>query len=176
MGQVWNLRELSAVFQGLCLSVSDYYNNPMSLARLWRHECFRVYGDRLIDEVDTDRFGEIIGRVTRNNFEDLDQDELQASPLIFSNFAIPAAQDEKVYFQIDTYDRLKKTLQSKLGEYNESNAKMDLVLFEQVRALLLPCRASSSPTFSSCLRACCAHPRQNFRALPPSLCHRQWST
>ena len=149
----------------------------MTLARLWRHECFRVYSDRLIDEVDSDQFGEIMTRVTRNNFEELDQDELQASPLIFSNFAIPAASEEKVYYQIDTYEKLKKTLEAKLGEYNESNAKMDLVLFEQVRALLLPCRASSSPAFSSCLRARCAHPRPNYvRALPPSLRHRQWST
>ena len=128
---VWNLRELSAVFQGLCLSSSDYYNSPMALARLWRHECYRVYSDRLIDEVDSDRFADIISRVTRNNFEDLDQDELQASPLIFSNFAIPAAADEKIYFSIESYEKLKKVLEGKLSEYNDGNPKMDLVLFEQ---------------------------------------------
>ena len=34
----WNLRELSAVTQGLCLATPDYYNQPLTLARLWLHE------------------------------------------------------------------------------------------------------------------------------------------
>ncbi len=40
----WNLRELSAVTQGLCLATPDYYNQPLMLARLWLHEVRRAHG------------------------------------------------------------------------------------------------------------------------------------
>ena len=43
----WNLRELSAVTQGLCLATPDYYNQPLVLVRLWLHEVRRAHGDRL---------------------------------------------------------------------------------------------------------------------------------
>lgn len=37
------------VFQGLLRSHKDYQNTKSSLLRLWVHECFRVFNDRLID-------------------------------------------------------------------------------------------------------------------------------
>jgi dynein heavy chain len=36
-----------------------------------------------------------------------------------------------VYAPVATYDSLKKVLEEKLAEYNETNAVMDLVLFQQ---------------------------------------------
>ena len=123
------MRELSAVFQGLCLSSAEYYTSPTTLARLWLHEVHRVYADRLTDEPDHDRFDEMAARVARNSFESLEPDELLAQPLVFASFAIEA--EEKTYFSIDSYDKLKRILEAKLGEYNESHARMDLVLFEQ---------------------------------------------
>ena len=98
---------------------------------MWRHEVYRVYSDRLVDDVDLDKFAEIANRVTKSCFEELEQDELQALPLVFSNFAIGAQTEEKVYFGFDSYEKLKRVLEGKLGEYNDSNARMDLVLFEQ---------------------------------------------
>ena len=46
----WNLRELSRVFQGLCMSQQEFYNEPFTMVRLWLHEVHRVYGDRLTNE------------------------------------------------------------------------------------------------------------------------------
>ncbi|KAL1498812.1 hypothetical protein AB1Y20_014117 [Prymnesium parvum] len=127
----WNLRELSAVFGGIVLCTPEYYNRPMQLARLWLHEVYRVYGDRLTNENDCLRFDEITARYTKTFFEDLDQIELHSAPLIFSSFALAKSSDEKIYLNIDSYDKLKRILQTKLNEHNESNARMDLVLFEQ---------------------------------------------
>ena len=45
--------------------------------------------------------------------------------------ALPAAGDEKVYFSIDSFEKLKSILDAKLNDYNAANARMDLVLFEQ---------------------------------------------
>lgn len=47
---LFNLRDISKVFQGLLRSHKDYQNDKPSILRLWIHECFRVFCDRLIDE------------------------------------------------------------------------------------------------------------------------------
>jgi dynein heavy chain len=119
------------VFQGICASSPDYYVTPMVLARLWLHEAHRVYGDRLTNENDITRFAEQVERVSKNFFEDFDQDELHARPLAFTRFAIQSDDDTTPYYQIADSEKLKKVLDAKLTEYNESNALMDLVLFTQ---------------------------------------------
>ena len=48
----FNLRELSNVMQGMCRMVKEYYSNPVTVARLWIHECERVFLDRMISEKD----------------------------------------------------------------------------------------------------------------------------
>ena len=127
---LWNLRELSAVFQGMLASMSEYYTMPMHLVRLWRHETYRVYADRLIEVPDSEKYEEITLRVTKNHFGDMEEEALLATPLCFANFALPAAGDEKIYFSIDSFEKLKGILESKLSDYNGANARMDLVLFE----------------------------------------------
>ena len=45
----------------------------------------------------------------------------------------PTPTPDGAYLGIPEMQRLKNVLEMKLQEYNESNAMMDLVLFEQVR-------------------------------------------
>jgi len=136
----WNLRELSRVFQGLCKCTPDYYCEPMHIARLWLHESYRVYGDRLVDVQDAARFEAIVQRSAQNYFEDFDQDELHAKPLAFTTFAVATDDDIKPYFMVDNAEKLSKILTAKLNEYNENFARMDLVLF--VQAMEHICRIS----------------------------------
>ena len=136
----WNLRNLSSVVQGMLMCTPDMYTEPMHLARLWLHESYRVYGDRLVDTNDATRFEDMIQRTSRNFFEDYDQDELHKQPLAFTTFAIPTDEDVKPYFQVSDGPKLSKILTAKLSEYNESNARMDLVLF--VQAMEHICRVS----------------------------------
>jgi hypothetical protein len=35
----------------LCLATEDCYTTELSIVRLWRNECLRVFGDRLLAEV-----------------------------------------------------------------------------------------------------------------------------
>lgn len=49
---IFNLRDLSRVYQGLCLSVPDRFENPNQFIRVWRNECLRVFHDRLINAAD----------------------------------------------------------------------------------------------------------------------------
>lgn len=52
----------------------------------------------------------------------------KAEPLIFANFV--ASLDEKNYDQFPNSEAMSKRLQEALREYNDTNAVMDLVLFD----------------------------------------------
>ena len=60
--------------------------------------------------------------------QDLDQDALKAEPLIFCHFA--AGIGEPKYMAVPSWEVLRKTLEEALDSYNELNAIMNLVLFE----------------------------------------------
>lgn len=47
---LFNLRDISKIFQGLLRSHKDYQSTKQAFLRLWIHECYRVFYDRLIDE------------------------------------------------------------------------------------------------------------------------------
>ncbi len=54
----FNLRDLSKVIQGV-LSVKSL-EHPRQLARLWYHECMRVFSDRLVDDDDRQWFQKLL--------------------------------------------------------------------------------------------------------------------
>ena len=45
----FNLRDISKVFQGICSASPKECNSKIAIVRLWYHEIFRVFGDRLIN-------------------------------------------------------------------------------------------------------------------------------
>lgn len=56
---------------------------------------------------------------------------MEIRPLLYNNFMTVTADDTPIYNAVPGYEQLRKTLNDKLAEYNESNAVMDLVLFQQ---------------------------------------------
>eukprot|EP00232_Nephroselmis_pyriformis_P019075 CAMPEP_0182900652 /NCGR_PEP_ID=MMETSP0034_2-20130328/28990_1 /TAXON_ID=156128 /ORGANISM="Nephroselmis pyriformis, Strain CCMP717" /LENGTH=4527 /DNA_ID=CAMNT_0025034901 /DNA_START=131 /DNA_END=13711 /DNA_ORIENTATION=+ len=127
----FNLRELSNIANGLCRMQKDFYSNPMKVVRLWVHECERVFKDRMVNEQDMERFEEMRIKMTKKFFEDADMEEVEARPLVYTSFMQTSGDDSPVYTMCDTYDKLRKVLEEKLAEYNENNAVMELVLFNQ---------------------------------------------
>lgn len=51
---IFNLRDLSRVYQGLCQTTPDRFDSPAKFVRVWRNECMRVFCDRLTTEADTE--------------------------------------------------------------------------------------------------------------------------
>ncbi len=45
---IFNLRDLSRIYSGMCLTVPDRFEKVEQFVRVWRHECMRVIFDRLI--------------------------------------------------------------------------------------------------------------------------------
>ena len=129
----WNMRELTSIFQGVCLAKPEFVNQPMKMFRLWAHETYRVFGDRLVNMADFDKFDGKMRGITKVVMKDISQEDLYATPLIYTNWcAQPTA--EPSYLSLPAGEKgmemLSKTMVDKLEEYNSSNSIMDLVLFE----------------------------------------------
>lgn len=63
---IFNLRDLSRVYEGMYQSTPDKIKNKAAIVRLWRNECHRVFGDRMINETDVNLIqGEIIPGLIR---------------------------------------------------------------------------------------------------------------
>lgn len=127
----FNLRELANITQGLCRMTKEVFKHPLQTVRLWVHESERVLRDRLVSEADMAKFQEFRDAVIRKHFSDLPLAQVDARPLVFNSFMARDANENSLYSCAPSSDALKKALDEKLSEYNESNAVMDLVLFEQ---------------------------------------------
>jgi len=99
---VFNMRELSRVFQGICsvagkpdyqvimkcLNMPDNKDPNFFLMALWRHECERVFEDKLVNYDDKKVFHDLLDKVTIEKFKDqfnMDDDELKITQL-FADF------------------------------------------------------------------------------------------
>ncbi|XP_069339031.1 dynein axonemal heavy chain 17 [Eulemur rufifrons] len=129
---IFNLRDLSNIFQGLLFSTAEILKFPLDLARLWLHEAERVYGDKMVDEKDQDTLRRVTVASVKKFFDDLGDELLFAKPNIFSHFT-QGIGDPK-YFPVTNMAHLNKLLVDVLDSYNEVNAVMNLVLFEDAVA------------------------------------------
>ena len=126
----FNLRDFSKCVQNLLLSLPGLYRNqPDKLYRLWLHECNRVYLDRLLFEEDVNKYMDFVKQAAKQF--DVKEEVLYAQPVIYTSFISACQGHEKAYLWCDDVEVLKKILEDKLTEYNDSNATMDLVLFQQ---------------------------------------------
>ncbi|XP_011788533.1 PREDICTED: dynein heavy chain 17, axonemal [Colobus angolensis palliatus] len=129
---VFNLRDLSSIFQGLLFSTAEVLKTPLDLVRLWLHEAERVYGDKMVDEKDQETLHRVTMASTKKFFDDLGDELLFAKPNIFCHFA-QGIGDPK-YVPVTDVAPLNKLLVDILDSYNEINAVMNLVLFEDAVA------------------------------------------
>ena len=125
---LFNLRDMSNLFQGILFSSSEMFKAPMDYVRLWLHESSRVYCDKLVERQDIEVFNKIQLEIAKQTFEDLDEDSIALDPLIFCHFATGIGEPK--YAMVSNWESLKKTLDEALEVYNEVNAVMNLVLFE----------------------------------------------
>lgn len=100
----FNLRDFDKIIQNLLqIDHSAYSKNPLGLARMWVHECHRVYLDRLITKEDTDKYMEFLGNGMKE-FSDFKPEVILAEPLIFTNFISVAKGHEAAYLCVKDDD------------------------------------------------------------------------
>ncbi|XP_031336595.1 dynein beta chain, ciliary isoform X1 [Photinus pyralis] len=133
---IFNLRDLSNIFQGFLFSTGDCLNQPHDIVRLWIHESQRVYGDKLTEEKDSDAFYKSQVDVFKKNFEEIDESTVFEKPNIYCHFA--GGIGEPKYMPIKKWTQLNKLLSEAMSSYNDLVAAMNLVLFED--AMMHVCR------------------------------------
>ena len=110
------------------MSKPEQIPDSLKLVQLWLHESERTYCDRLVNLMDAKKYKELALEQAKKYFKELSPTQLTAEPLIFSHFA--QGVGDKIYDRVTTFADLSSLLTGALGEYNETNAVMDLVLFE----------------------------------------------
>ena len=133
---IFNLRDLSNIFQGILFAKPEMIKTVPDLVRLYLHEAERVYCDKLVDKEDSEMFFKIQRDVVKKSLEDVNEEDVFRRPNIFCHFAMGIGEPK--YSAIDSWTSLNKLLTDALDSYNELNAAMNLVLFED--AMMHICR------------------------------------
>ncbi|XP_075265378.1 dynein axonemal heavy chain 5-like isoform X2 [Convolutriloba macropyga] len=157
---IFNLRDLSRIWQGMINTTSDVANDTKTLVALYRHECTRVIADRFINYDDLNWFDKSIKQLVGDELgpdylqhmemEPYFVDFLREAPeptgedgerIARSSQSIPGPGEEaddatfdapKVYEPIESFDQLKSKLSEFQVQYNEAvrGGIMDLVFFK----------------------------------------------
>ena len=140
---VFNLRDFARVVQGLTLSEPESCSDIYAMERLWVHELFRVYYDRLVDDADrkwlyeymikvtsdhlNENFHSVLGHLDSKNTGKVTEDNLRS--LMFCDFADTKSEARR-YTEVDDLNALRGIIEQHLEEYNQINKRpMHLVMF-----------------------------------------------
>uniref|UniRef100_A0A4X2JQB9 Dynein axonemal heavy chain 10 n=1 Tax=Vombatus ursinus TaxID=29139 RepID=A0A4X2JQB9_VOMUR len=127
---IFNLRDLSRVFNGLVLTNPERFQTVSQMVRVWRNECLRVFHDRLINEYDKTLVQDHIQALVQEHFPE-DLEFVMRDPILFGDFRMALNEEgPRIYEDIQDYEAAKALFQEILEEYNENNTKMNLVLFD----------------------------------------------
>ncbi|KAK2516284.1 hypothetical protein Q9233_013810 [Columba guinea] len=126
---IFNLRDFSNIFQGLLFSTPECLQHPQDLVKLYLHESNRVYRDKMVEEKDYGTFDKIQLETVEKLYEDIEEALEQTKRMnVYCHFA--KGVGEPSYRPVPTWEELNKILVEALDSYNEVNAAMSLVLFE----------------------------------------------
>ncbi|XP_062835458.1 dynein axonemal heavy chain 5 isoform X2 [Anolis carolinensis] len=158
---VFNLRDLSRIWQGMLNTIPEVINESNVLIKLWKHECKRVIADRFTIPEDVAWFDVALAKLIEEEFGvdkkalvhpnidayfvDFLRDAPEATGLEKEKSLKGEEPEEteadmpKIYEPIESFDHLKDRLNMFLQIYNESirGAGMDLVFFEDAMIHLI---------------------------------------
>lgn len=117
------------IYQGLLRAEKLTIDTRNKMLRLWTHECFRVFADRLINAQDMSQFIEILEDKLALYF---DQTFHNLCPSRSSPVFVDVLNQDMAYEDIVDMTKLRKGLNQFLEDYNNSPGiiPMDLVLFK----------------------------------------------
>ncbi|XP_062848702.1 dynein axonemal heavy chain 5 [Trichomycterus rosablanca] len=141
---IFNLRDLSRIWQGMLNITADVLHSPEILLQLWKHECKRVIADRFTSPDDVTWFDQTLADLAKKELGEAGKAIVDSGmDTYFVDFLrdAPEATGEepegttfdmpKLYEPIVSFSSLSERLNMFLSLYNESirGAGMDLVFF-----------------------------------------------
>jgi dynein heavy chain len=140
----FNLRDFAKVISGVLMLSKEEADGAGRHVRLWMHENFRVFHDRLTDDQDRDWLLDLCKSVVKKTFL-MDADGLcshleekgvestwrmKCGRLIFGDILSPPSGAKRPYTEVVDLSEMMVKVQGHLQSYNEmGKSKMDLVLF-----------------------------------------------
>nr|XP_061802869.1 dynein axonemal heavy chain 12-like [Nerophis lumbriciformis] len=142
----FNLRDFSRVIQGCLLVKSKSLENKHTMIRLFVHEVFRVFYDRLVDDLDRAWFYQLMTKILKDHFNEafnqvfdhLKQGsklvEQDMQNLLFGDYMNPDFEaDERLYAEVPSVESFAEVVEACLVEYNQMTKNhMNLVIFRYV--------------------------------------------
>jgi dynein heavy chain len=130
---IFNLRNLSRVFEGLLQCTIDKFNTKAQFVRLWRNETARVFVDPLLDYTDKALVMTMLSDIIKAMFGDV-ADPALADPMILGDFKVsmptdPDVEDPRLYEDLGGHAELSEKMNKMLEEYGYEYKPMELVLF-----------------------------------------------
>uniref|UniRef100_A0A8D8LAT7 Dynein heavy chain 8, axonemal n=2 Tax=Cacopsylla melanoneura TaxID=428564 RepID=A0A8D8LAT7_9HEMI len=135
---IFNLRDLSRIWQGMCIIRGSECKNASTLYKLWRHECMRTISDRFVSQEERDWFANCLETNAKKMLPKYDS--LDTKEAIFVDFLREAPEpvgDEvplapKIYELVPNPEALAKVLRYYQKQYNADTKglPMDLVFFK----------------------------------------------
>lgn len=127
---IFNLRDFSRIYEGLCLATVGQCENVTQLVRLWRNECLRIFHDRLISQEDKTWTIDTIESLIQKSFPDA-LTEATMVPSLFGDFRNALEEGKpRLYEDLKGFDTVGSVFTRILSEYNETHNVMNLVLFD----------------------------------------------
>ncbi|XP_066529410.1 dynein axonemal heavy chain 12 [Hoplias malabaricus] len=143
----FNLRDFSRVVQGCLLLKKESLESKRTMIRLFVHEVFRVFYDRLVDDQDRawlyNLMNDIVKEHFRENFDTIFEHlkaeekplcEEDMRSLLFGDYMTPDVDaSERLYAEVPSMESFNQVVESYLTEYNQTHKnRMNLVIFRYV--------------------------------------------
>ncbi|XP_010215324.1 PREDICTED: dynein heavy chain 12, axonemal [Tinamus guttatus] len=143
----FNLRDFSRVIQGCLLVKKESVESKHVMMRLFVHEVFRVFYDRLVADDDRAWLFRLMKDIVKEHFKEAFDSvfahlrqgstpvtEENMRSLVFGDYLIPELEgDERLYIEIPSIQQLGDVVEQCLDEYNQMHkTRMNLVVFRYV--------------------------------------------
>ncbi|XP_038127258.1 dynein heavy chain 12, axonemal [Cyprinodon tularosa] len=182
----FNLRDFSRVIQGCLLLRKESLQNKHTMIRLFVHEVFRVFYDRLVDDKDRTWLFRLMTSILKDHFKEsfdqvfdhlkqgskLEEDDMQN--LLFGDYMNPQLEDdERLYAEVPSIETFGEVVEACLKEYNEMHKNhMNLVIFRYVlEHLSRISRVLKQPGGNALLVGVGGSGRQSITCLATSMAH-----
>lgn len=140
----FNLRDFTRVVKGILLLSASRCKTLEKFFRLWVHETWRVFGDRLVNDNDRNKLFDIMKNASYNclrqpmdlylsDLMPVEESSLNAvhlRNLFYGNYMDPDS-DKKVYDEVHSEKQLIQRMEYYLNEYNTvSKSPLSMVMFK----------------------------------------------